>query len=464
MTDAPLLRVRAIRVEGLFGLYDHDIPLNQEQRVTILHGPNGVGKTVLLRMTHGLFTGRVSELSRVPFRRFEVELSNGVRVTVTQSSEQDPEPGRSLSRLVRGWRPAPLIHVTQYGGDSERLQFGDGRSGPLPRSAERILMEMGARPVRDDVWRDPSTGDLVYVWDLMERYLPQRAGPGDELDPPARPLFAALAEQVGGALGVHMIETQRLVRAVEASGFEARARGRPSLDITVEVYAQALARELEAALARYGSVSQSLDQSFPQRLLATRDPLSPEALTREVAQLDAQRARLTSLGILDPSQAAGVDPAKLGELDDSNRRVMTLYVSDTAKKLEVLEDLSERVGLLVDNINGKFTQKRLQVDRAHGFQVIGHDGRPLPLDALSSGEQHELVLLYDLLFHIKPNTLVLIDEPELSLHVVWQKRFMRDLLSIAETTGLDALVATHSPFIVGDYEELMVDLRAEIAG
>src|SRR5690349_22975449 len=44
------------------------------------------------------------------------------------------------------------------------------------------------------------------------------------------------------------------------------------------------------------------------------------------------------------------------------------------------------------------------------------DQRPIDVEALSSGEQHELVLLFDLIFRVEKNTLVLIDEPELSLH------------------------------------------------
>ncbi|MCY4397214.1 MAG: hypothetical protein OXC10_18985, partial [Rhodospirillaceae bacterium] len=48
--------------------------------------------------------------------------------------------------------------------------------------------------------------------------------------------------------------------------------------------------------------------------------------------------------------------------------------------------------------------------------------------------------------------------PELSLHVAWQKQFLPDLLEIVQLSDFDALVATHSPFIVGEREELMVGL------
>ena len=74
-----------------------------------------------------------------------------------------------------------------------------------------------------------------------------------------------------------------------------------------------------------------------------------------------------------------------------------------------------------------------------------------------------MVLLYDLLFKVKPNTLVLIDEPELSLHISWQKAFMDDLLEIIRIAHFDVLVATHSPYIVGDRSDLLVVLSPDIA-
>lgn len=58
---------------------------------------------------------------------------------------------------------------------------------------------------------------------------------------------------------------------------------------------------------------------------------------------------------------------------------------------------------------------------------------------------------------------MLIDEPELSLHVAWQKRFLPDLLEIVATAGFDVLIATHSPYIVGDYSDLMIGLGEDPA-
>jgi predicted ATP-dependent endonuclease of OLD family len=58
------------------------------------------------------------------------------------------------------------------------------------------------------------------------------------------------------------------------------------------------------------------------------------------------------------------------------------------------------------------------------------------------------VLAYDLLFNVKPDALVLIDEPEISLHVAWQQQFLNDIARIAEVASLRFIIATHSPQII----------------
>ena len=52
----------------------------------------------------------------------------------------------------------------------------------------------------------------------------------------------------------------------------------------------------------------------------------------------------------------------------------------------------------------------------------------------------------------------MIDEPEISLNVVWQRRFLDDLERIVELRDFDVLIATHSPQIISDKWDWMVAL------
>ena len=60
---------------------------------------------------------------------------------------------------------------------------------------------------------------------------------------------------------------------------------------------------------------------------------------------------------------------------------------------------------------------------------------------------------------LDPQSLVLIDEPELSLHVGWQVNFLKDLQEVTKLADLDIMMATHSPDIIQDRWDLTVELR-----
>jgi predicted ATP-dependent endonuclease of OLD family len=71
-------------------------------------------------------------------------------------------------------------------------------------------------------------------------------------------------------------------------------------------------------------------------------------------------------------------------------------------------------------------------------------------------------MLYKLIFETPENSLVLIDEPEISLHVVWQLEFMADLLEVQAANRFQSIIATHSPQIFQGVEHLVVDLAEQV--
>lgn len=71
-----------------------------------------------------------------------------------------------------------------------------------------------------------------------------------------------------------------------------------------------------------------------------------------------------------------------------------------------------------------------------------------PFSELSSGEQQMLALLVKLAVSATPNALILIDEPEISLHVSWQRLLPVMLSRMCEHFECDMVVATHSPLLV----------------
>jgi predicted ATP-binding protein involved in virulence len=138
--------------------------------------------------------------------------------------------------------------------------------------------------------------------------------------------------------------------------------------------------------------------------------------------------------------------------------VLWEYVSDVENKLSAFDDMMRRLDLFRSIIHDRFHYKSLHIDRERGYHFTSRDGKPLSPSDLSSGEQHELVLFYELIFNVKPGSYILIDEPELSLHVAWQDAFLQDLQRAAELSQFYAIIATHSPQLISDRWDLAVEL------
>jgi ABC-type transport system involved in cytochrome c biogenesis ATPase subunit len=72
----------------------------------------------------------------------------------------------------------------------------------------------------------------------------------------------------------------------------------------------------------------------------------------------------------------------------------------------------------------------------------------LPFDELSSGEQQIIALAAKMISEAERKTLFIIDEPEISLHVAWQRAVPKIFAMIAQEFQVDVLVATHSPVLI----------------
>ena len=455
MHQPQLLRLQRIEVDQLFGIYDHRIDLNLRDRVTLLHGPNGVGKTSVLRMVDAFLRKDFARFKRIPFTRFLLRFADGSTLELRPSElfESNDRTGTlTLTRTnatphvdqvdLRSSEADTIAAQTQYlkphhSVPDTCIDVRDGKT----LSPSDVLSQFANYP--DDNW--PGLAGLLRSY--------RRLADGRTVG--RLPWLDTFLDSTNAFL----IEAQRLVRTDSTSTSKTRSsRGSFAFVSSVLECSQDFKERLEHTMAEYGREAQTLDQTFPQRLVSATQQLAADELQERMTLLDKKTAEIKAIGILDETPAHPLGAAKLRDMDATVSRAMTLYVQDTEHKLEALADLARRTRLLLDNVNGKFRNKRIRVDRTNGLIAQGPASSQLQLNSLSSGEQHELVLHYDLLFRVRPNTVVLIDEPELSLHVRWQKTFLPDLKQIVELSGFDAVVATHSPFIVGDEDDLMVDL------
>lgn len=107
-----------------------------------------------------------------------------------------------------------------------------------------------------------------------------------------------------------------------------------------------------------------------------------------------------------------------------------------------------------------FVHKSMEIAPTYGMRFIAdnEDRTILTVDKLSSGEQQILIQTFELLFSAPDDSLVLIDKPEISYHIMWQVDYMKNLRTITNLRNLQCIICTHSPQIFNMDWNLTVDL------
>jgi len=442
------MRINKIYVAKLFGVFNHPVSLNMEDRITIIHSPNGFGKTALLRLINGFFNLRYSELPTIPFTEFRLDFDDGSCLQITKSIDA-PEHEKDKNLMFYFAKPGAAKEIFSPNLVMDSIDFSAG----INVSSD----------ITDDTLQ--SSGDIETPTQISELKLESF------LTSLSRKLMSQLAKSVKkepkwlselkSSIDVHFIETQRLLTpsSVPEAAVDTK---HPSMIPSVNIYSQELAEEIQAKLAEYGALSQSLERTFPARIFNNKTPsnVTEETLRNQLNEIEEKRSRLREIGLLDKDENPDFQIEQ--HIDGTTKNILSVYVEDVENKLMVFKELATKIELFTRIIKQRFLYKNMSISKEKGFTFTTADGKPLSPTDLSFGEQHELVMLYQLLFKVQPNSLVLIDEPEISLHVAWQVEFLKDLQAIIKLANFDVLLATHSPSIIDDRWDLTVELQKPV--
>jgi len=465
------MRIKKITVKKLFGIFDYTIPLNMEDRITIIHAPNGFGKTIILKMLYGLFNGYYRVFRLIPFEEFRVDFDNNASVWVKQEGKKIflslfdklnlSDGSQKLSKDYESPQKPIKREFSQiainllYEGNSEIKVLTSSDIYDHIKLKE-IAELANTRPELENIspteWIYIPTGEIFFPDDVLDQFVADRLNVPDWWN------------EIRKSVNIQFIETQRLKDfVIELDPTIPINRKRYRTIFSVETFASDLIENIEKKLVEFATLSQSLDRTFPSRLVdqmkkQNHNNLTSNWISDELNNLEKKRSELMEVGLLDKSKDEAFSLPET--TSEHTKEVLSVYVQDVKEKLKIFDEIANKIKLFKNIITKRFQYKEIIISKETGFHFISSDGNLLPLNALSSGEQHELVMLYQLLFKTKPDSLILIDEPEISLHVAWQVQYLKDLSEITRLAGIDIILATHSPEIIYDHWDLTVELKA----
>lgn len=457
--------IKKIEITELYGFLNHIITFKQDG-ITIVHGPNGSGKTSTLEIIKHFFNKDFKNLSRYDFKNLIIETidtNNLTEIFIITREFFTPEKTYQIKDLLKNEyqlltnQKIPLSRLTI---EINEKNYHIGSYSLQDEIEEKITIHGDKTVIRrriinqahlfEDYDHDMYIEDIT--WDNVKLLRTPKAHKKIE-----RINISSLIESIK----VFMIRTQRLINLPELT-----KKDQKFSNYMIENYATDLSIRIGDSLAQSNEKTATHGLSFPERLINTINggdlQENEENLRLRYKKAEDKIQRILNAGLLFREKNIALPSTGLSQVNI--RTVLSLYLNDLNEKLSLYDDLLIKIETFKEIISNKIKNKFFHIDHKNGFFLASKykPEEPLKLHQLSSGEQHEIVLFYELIFLAESGTYYLIDEPEISLHVDWQRSFLDDIAKVANLRGHKFIVATHSPQIIGNRRSLCVALDGGI--
>jgi ABC-type glutathione transport system ATPase component len=133
-------------------------------------------------------------------------------------------------------------------------------------------------------------------------------------------------------------------------------------------------------------------------------------------------------------------------------------INSVEGRLEAVEPIYQLIDRFVTIVNGLLSDKSITFRLSQGFNIQNKLGVNLKPSQLSSGEQQLLLLFCYVLTARDTPTVFMIDEPEISLNIKWQRQLVQSLLEITREASIQFVFASHSMELLAQHRNRVVKL------
>jgi len=379
------------KITGLAGRKDIYIQkLNRD--INVFFGDNGTGKTSLLRILRSAMSNDASTIRTVPFKSAEV-----------------------------------VIHSVHYGRDFVKTIHKPKEIGtktkPIKPDSKIVRYEDNA--IYQEYFFDKE--EEKFQWAIK----------------PSRPDLARTN-------WMHIyLPTYRLYASYDIYSSDRHRRLTPSMDREYD-WDLFFAERLKMLWSDCSNQLLSEVRKIQEQGLANilRGIVAPTKSIRKIAKkLDSESAYHRVAAFL----ARQGSPEALGSLEEFTKKYEEdLQVRRVIVDINTIEQRIDKERASRDKlkklISDMFGNNKIVEFKDTGVEVKTKEGHDISLALLSSGEKHALWIFIETLL-VRDNTL-LIDEPEISMHIDWQKRLISAMNQLNKNAQL--IIATHSPEIMSD--------------
>lgn len=461
--DAPSL-IEEFTIEGLYGY--RTVGLSSSYAATILIARNGSGKTTLLASLDAFLRCEFARLADIQFSRIVCRLRGITEdLILTQGDVADylsVEAGSEVHRFAvrNGLEVSELIDylTTEYNGRVSELRESE--------IFKKVHAKFGYNSFE-------TQQQFERLWELVRDRVPSIK------------TIRAKIQSVLQGVDIVYLPTYRRVELPLAEDKTAHRRvsirarlglsrkGLFSADIRFGLsdISDRLAAINQQILVESGEqyraitaniINELIDGTYEREKPVEGNLPDKDALLQFFSRIEQSNAQFRYIGM---RQAKAVILNIDRVYDQTSRppdveKVLNYFLSKIKVVINETRGLENKVQSFIDVCNsylsqrdpsfgdgGHFIDDKILLKNDKNLKVSVQSvalQRKVPLDSLSSGEK-QMVSLFARLYLYPGDKIVLIDEPELSLSIGWQRKILLDLVSTPNC--LQVVAITHSPFV-----------------
>ena len=410
------VKILNIYISELFGYKEIKIDISQNDNLVVLYGDNGSGKTTVLYLLYHIFSsepakGHRTAIGNTVFKSIHINLSGNIDLILERveiKSDSYNVMVREAGEIIVNWKYYPNFLREDKG--ENRVEY-DKYCALMERLKFNIFYLPASRRTDKD---DMDNGETIIIQD---------------------------SENVRRRIYRQDNETP-LTKALRQ--FQQWAR-------------REMIKKTSVGYRTINDLYNEIIDGIRQDKKTTDDFFKKENILKRISDIDLRNKEYKKYGLSeDFLNDEIVETLKKSSEDNTLRQIVTIltpYLESIILRLKSLEELQLLLSKFEENINDLFTEKKIVVSVEDGIVIESPTGHRLEPQKLSSGEQQLLLIFCNVIASRSNSQLIIIDEPEISLNVKWQRKFINSILDIIDKKNTQLFIATHSIEMLNKYQD-----------
>lgn len=428
-----MYKVSHITIQGFWGQYVIETELQND--VNIFIGKNGTGKTTFINLLEAAISVNLDKLYSLQFTSIDIKLVNSYRsrkITITKT-DHDLQFKELIYQIGTKKYKLPILSVREL----KNFSSTNGRIHPkfiretydIKQAISELINVSFLSVSREKIFQDAIERSQSEIINTIDTRL----------------------HQLMNDLTTYQLQLETEVSKLSKKFQEDVLR---SMLFNEDFDYVDISKRFDINIDQ---ISDGLSKAY--NVLGILDDKTTSIIEKHVSVLKKSSEKINQS--VESDEHVPIYPNDVTPLTLIRRteKIINLSSELDASKRKIFANLDNYINLLNNFHDTKYYTLQ---DSNKGTISILKGKHPISVPDLSSGEKQLLILLTETLLQRGEETLFIADEPELSLHIEWQRKIISSVKELNPNSQI--ILATHSPEIVGKYKKSLINMEQIVNG